>query len=233
MAAAACGRIVTVPKSGSNGGLVPSGDMLIRYRVLGTLDFVNLRYLVVFNTSGNGLTPYGNSLNTAFLNYSFILIFGGTQVGGASFGLLQVIPIASGGFQTVALQVNPSLGLLNPNSSGSNNEFTFTFNRLLLTPLSSTSPSPSPSSSPTAGPTSIPTLASGVSSLWAINLFSTDANNNAIDAIAFNGISDTTFNQFVVNTLAPFDVVYNKPAGYSQVQQVNAQIIAAEVINEP
>jgi hypothetical protein len=233
MAAAACGRIVTVPKTGSSGGLVPAGNMLIRYRVLGTLDFANLRYLMVFNTSGNGLTPYANSLNTAYLNYSFILVFGGTQVSGASFGLLQVIPIASGGFQTVALQVNPSLGLLNANSSGSGNEFTFSFNRLLLTPLANTSPTPVPSSTPTAGPTSIPTLASGVSSLWAINLFSTDANNNAIDAIAFGGISDQTFSQFVVDTLSPFDVVYNKPGGYTQVQNINAQIIAAEVINQP
>ena len=203
--------------------------MLIRYRVLGTLDFTNLRYLVVFNTNGNGQTPYANALNTAFLNFSFILVFGGTQAGGASFGLLQVIPIASGGFQTVALQVNPQLGTLNANSNGTGNEFTFSFNRLLLTPLASTSPTPA--ASPT--PAGIPTLTSGVSSLWAINLFSADANNNPIDGIAFTGISDTTFNQFQVNTLAPFDVVVNKPSGYTQVANVNAQIIAAEVINQP
>ena len=62
-------------------------------------------------------------------------MFGGTQLGGASFGLLQVIPIASGGFQTVALQVNPQLGTLIPNSNGVGTEFTFTFNRTLLTPI--------------------------------------------------------------------------------------------------
>jgi hypothetical protein len=232
MAAAACGRIVTVPKTGTNGGLVPSGDMLVRYRVLGTLDFVNLRYLVVFNTSGNGLTPYANSLNTSFLNFSFILIFGGSQVGGASFGLLQVIPIASGGFQTVVLQPAPQfVTSFNANSSGQGNEFTFTFNRLLLTPLQSTSPSPTPS--PTAAPTAFPTLLSGVSSLWAINLFSADANNNPIDAIAFGGITDTTFSSFVVNTLTPFDVPVNKTPGFTQVSNINAQITAAEIINEP
>jgi hypothetical protein len=231
MAAAACGRIITVPKTAAQSGLVPSGDMSIRYQVLGTLDFTNLRYLVVFNTNGNGVTPYANSLNTAFLNFSFILVFGGTQVGGASFGLLQVIPIASGGYQTVALQVNPQLGILNPNSSGSGNQFTFTFSRSLLTPLTTTSPSPS--LTPTPGPTAYPTLASGISSLWAINLFSTDASNNPIDGIAFGGINDTTFNQWVVNTLAPYDVAYSKPAGYTQVSNPNAQIIAGEVINQP
>src|SRR5580693_9401609 len=46
MAAAACGRIVTVPKTGTSNGLVPSGDMSIRYQTAGPLDFVNLRYLV-------------------------------------------------------------------------------------------------------------------------------------------------------------------------------------------
>lgn len=205
--------------------------MLVRYRVAGTLDFTNLRYLVVFNTNGNGQTPYANSLNTAFLNFSFILIFGGTQAGGASFGLLQVIPIASGGYQTVALQVNPQLGTLNANTTGNGNEFTFTFNRSLLTPLPATSPSPT--STPTAGPTAYPTLASGISSLWAINYFSADGSNNPIDAIAFSGIGDTTYSQWVVNTLAPFDVPVVKAPGYTQVTNPNAQIVSGEVINQP
>ena len=232
-AAAACGRIVTVPKTGAIGGLVPAGNMFIRYRVLGTLDFTSLRYLVVFNTSGNGVTPYApNILNTSYLNYSFILVFGGTQVGGASFGLLQVIPIASGGFQTVGLQPAPQyVTSFNANSSGQGNEFTFTFNRLLLTPLQNASPTPT--TTPTAGPTSAPTLLSGVSSLWAINAFSADSNNQPIDAIAFGGITDTTFSSFVVNTLAPFDVPVNKAAGSSQVTNINAQLAAVEIINQP
>jgi hypothetical protein len=231
MAAAACGRIVTVPKTGSTGGLVPSGDMFIRYRVAGTLDFNNLRYLVVFNTSGNGLTPYApNLLNTSYLNYSFILIFGGSQVGGAAYGLLQVIPIASGGFQTVALQINPQfVTAFNANSSGTGNEFTFTFNRFLLTPITSASPTPVPSPSPNAAPT----LANGVSSLWAINAFSADVNNNPIDAIAFGGIADQTFSSFVINTLAAFDSPVNKAAGATQVQNINAQIAAVEILNQP
>ena len=193
----------------------------------GTLDFSNLRYLVVFNTNGDGHTPYANSLNTAFLDFSFILIFGGTQLGGASFGLLQVIPIGSGGYTTVPLQVNPQLGTLISNSSSS---FTFTFNRSLITPQQSTTPTPVP----TLAPNVAPTLPSGISTVWELNLFSADSTgNNAIDAIAFNGINDTTFNQFTIDTTQPFDQVVNKAPGYVQVANQNAQIVAAEVINQP
>jgi hypothetical protein len=231
MAAAACGRIVTVPKAGAS-GQVPAGNMLIRYRVLGVLDFQNLRYVVDFNTNGNGQTPSAPNIAT-YTNYSFILIFGGTQASGAAYAVAQVVNSGSGGFTSVVLPQAPQyVTNFNPNSSGNNNEFTFTFNRFLLSPLQSATPTPAPSPTPVG----IPTLLSGVSSLWAINMFSEDASNNPspIDAISSNGVSDTTFNSFVVNTLVPFDVVSNKPVPPPvQVANPNAQIIAAEVINTP
>jgi hypothetical protein len=207
--------------------------MFIRYRVAGSLDFVGVRYLIVFNTSGNGQTPYApNLLNTSYLNYSFILVFGGTTLG-AQVALLQIVATGtSNGFTTVPLQINPQfVTSFNANSSGTGNEFTYTFNRLLLTPLTSASPTPSPA--PPATPNPIPTLASGVSSLWALNAFSADVNDQPIDAIAFNGITDQTFSGFVVNTLAPFDNPVNKPAGAVQVTNPNAQIAAVEILNQP
>ena len=207
--------------------------MFVRYRVLGSLDFVNVHYLVVFNTSGNGQTPYAPSFGTTYLNYSFILVFGGTQAGGAAYSVLQVIPIASGGYQTVPLPQAPQYVTgFNVNSSGRGNEFTFTFNRFLLTPLQSASPRPT--STPTAAPTAYPTLASGISSLWAINVFSGDSNNNPIDAISVGGIADQTFNSLVVNTLATFDVPITKPVPPPvQVTNPNAQITQVEIINTP
>jgi hypothetical protein len=69
--------------------------------------------------------------------------------------------------------------------------------------------------------------------LWAINAFSADANDQPIDAIAFNGITYQTFNSFVVNTLAPFDVPVNKAAGATQVTNPNAQISVVEILNQP
>jgi hypothetical protein len=205
--------------------------MFIRYRVLGTLDFTNLHYLVVFNTSGNGQTPYAPNIAT-YTNYSFILVFGGTQVAGAAYAVFQIINSGtSAGFQTVQLPQAPQfITSFNPNSSGSGNEFTFTFNRLLLQPLVSSSPSPTPA----ATPNPYPTLASGVSSLWAINIFSADLLNNPIDAISIGGINDVTFNTYVINTLQVYDVPVNKPVPPPvQVSNPNAQIVAVEIINSP
>jgi hypothetical protein len=235
MAAAACGRIVTVPPTGSSGSLVPAGNMFIRYRVEGTLDFVNVHYLVVFNTSGNGITPYAAPGLQQFANYSFILVFGGTAAAGAAYALLQVVNSGtSSGFQTVSLGITPAfITNFNANSSGTGNEFTFTFNRNLLTAIATSSPTPTPSASPT--PAAYPTLLSGQSSLWAINCFTADPSNNPIDAISpVNGINDTTFSSFVINTLQPFDVPVNKstPPVY-QVANPNAQLIAVEIINTP
>jgi hypothetical protein len=210
--------------------------MFIRYRVEGTLDFVNYHYLVVFNTSGNGITPYAAPGLQQFANYSFILVFGGTAAAGAAYALLQVVNSGtSSGFQTVSLGINPAfITNFNANSSGTGNEFTFTFNRDLLTPITTSSPTPSPAPTPSSSATSIPTLLSGVSSLWAINCFSADTNNNPIDAVSpVNGINDTTFSSFVVNTLQPFDVPVNKPLPATFQVTPNAQIVAVEIINSP
>ena len=161
-------------------------------------------------------------------------MFGGTAAAGAAYTVLQVENSGtSQGFQTISLGINPAyITNFNANSSGTGNEFTFTFNRLLLTPITTASPTPVPSATPS--PNAIPTLASGVSSLWALNCFSADTNNNPIDAISPNGINDTTFSSFVVNTLAAFDVPVNKPTPpVVQVSNVNAQVIAVEIINTP
>jgi hypothetical protein len=205
--------------------------MFIRYRVLGTLDFTNLTYLVVFNTSGNGQTPYAPNIQS-YVNYSFILAFGGTQISGAAYEVFQVVNSGtSAGFQTVALVPAPQyVTSFNPNSSGTGNEFTFTFNRLLLTPRARATPTPVPSPTPVA----IPTLASGVSSLWAINAFSADTSYHPIDGISNSGVTDVSFNSFVVNTLQAFDIPVNKPSPPPiQVSNLNAQVMAVEIINEP
>ncbi len=253
MAVAACGRIVTVPKNTTNQLAIPAGNMYIRFRTLGNLNFGNLYYVIVFNTSGNAQEPYAATF-ASYTNYSFALVFGGTGLAGASYQLLQVISTgSSAGFTTRSIPISPLyVTNFNANSSGSGNEFTFTFNRLLLltvpNPLASGSPSASPSPTPTATPTGpaptptptatpnpqvSPSTSPGTSTTWAINFFSTDTNFNPIDAIANNGINDVSF-RYVVDTTQNFDQVVNKPNPPPvTVQNQSAQITAIEVINAP
>ena len=226
--AAACGRIVTVPKVGAGTG-VPAGNMFIRFRTAGPLDFVNLRYVVVFNTSGNGQPVLATSINS-FANYSFELIFGGTNVGGASYQVLQILPTgtASGYTQLQVPILTQYVTNFNPNSNGTGNEFTFTFNRFLLTPIST----PAPTATPT-GATPAPGPFPGVSTFWDLNFFSTDLQGNPIDAISNNGVQDVSFNDQVTTTAAS-DQVFNKPSPPPiQVSNAAAQVMAIEVINTP
>jgi hypothetical protein len=211
--------------------------MSIRFRTLGSLNFTNLYYVVVFNTSGNGQEPYPVGIQGTYTNYSFLLVFGGTSVAGASYQLLQVISTgSSAGFTTRPVQINPSyVANFNPNSDGTGNEFTFVFNRnlLLTVPNPNVSPSPAASASPSPAPTVTPTISPGTSTLWAMNFFSTDTSFNPIDAIANNGINDVSFT-YVVDTTVAFDEPVNKPLPPPvQVANQSAQIIAIEVINAP
>ena len=49
-----CGRQVTGLDLPSGGAILPVGRTAIRFETAGPLDFQNLTYLIVFNTSGNG-----------------------------------------------------------------------------------------------------------------------------------------------------------------------------------
>ena len=230
MMVAACGRIVTVPKT-STGVAAPAGNMFIRVRTVQTLDFTGGRYIVVFNTSGNGVTPLATQI-ASFSNYSFELIFGGTNVGGASYQLLQIVPSGtSAGYQQISVPIQQQyVTNFNPNSNGTNTEFTFTFNRLLLTPIATPSPSAAPTA-PTPSPGPNPTLQPGVSTLWAMNVFSTDPSGNPIDGIATNGVQDVTFKGLVIDTTQPVDDLITKPLAAAP--QVNPEVSVVEVINAP
>jgi hypothetical protein len=233
MLVAACGRIITVPRTG--GTTVPAGNMLIRFRTQGTLDFTNQRYVIVFNTSGNGQQPLAPSFSS-FLNYSFELIFGGTNIAGASYALLQIFPNGtSSGYSQISIPVQTQfITNFNPNSNGIGNEFTFTFNRQWLNvpnPVATASPVP-PVPPPSPGPT--PTLAPGQSTLWNMAFFSADSTANIVlDSIGTNGVQDTSF-IFQIDVTQVSDRVINKPFPPPiQVNPSSAQVIAIEVINSP
>lgn len=243
MVVVACGRIVTKPNGTVGTGGVPSGNMLIRFRTQGPLNFTTFRYAVVFNTSGNGRQPYAPQIQD-YTNYSFILAFGGTSITGTSYALFQLIPGASSGPTPLQFPISQQfVTSYNPNSSGQGNEFTFNFNRLLLetipnpnssaTPVGTATPTASPTATPAGGATAVPTIAPGTSTLWNLNFFSTDTSNNAIDAISNLGVTDVSF-QMQIDTTQSFDQVVTKPIPPPfPVQNPSSQVIQIEVINTP
>lgn len=188
--------------------------MLLRFRVNGPLDFTNVRYVIVFNTTGNGVEPYANAL-TGIFNYSFAWVVGGSG-GLAAPALVQYFAVPGTGtnLQTRQVVVPPQfaqLQILTPSAPG---EFTLTFSRSLFN-------TPSPAGT-------------RLSPRWSVNFITTDAAGHPIDANGTTGITDTSFSGYaMVNTAQQFDLRYYKPAGSTAVSNPSAAINQNEIINTP
>lgn len=254
MVLSACGRQITgVGSATSNSNVtVQPGFMSLRFRVNAALDFTNVRYVIVFNTSGSGAQPYANALTSGFQNYSFAWIVGGTG-GNAQPQLVQYfsVPGTGTGLQTQPVVVPPQNVQLQIGTSGNAGEFTLTFARVSFNvpnPAVSASPTPGASATatatPTAGPTPSPTpsAATPAPSLipttpaqvnWNINFFTTDPSGNPIDANGTQGILDTSFVQSVNVTQVVNGPAYVKPAGSSTVNNQSAAISQDQVNNNP
>ena len=253
---AACGRQVTGLNGTGTTNSIPSGQMLIRFRTLGTLDLIANRYVIVFNTTGNGQQPYANGFITGLTNYSFTFVVGATA-GLAQFPLLNeyYFPPGSQQASSFPVPINSQQVQFNPNSNGSGTEFTLTFLRtaLLCAPVANPSPSPSPSPaagasatptpspSPTgtgASPTPSPSPANGTcatlggrSTTWNINFITTDAQSLPVDAFGASGKDDVSF-QLQVDTTTAFDRQIQR-ATQLQINPQSAQISGGEIINSP
>lgn len=245
---AACGRQVT----GLGGsGTIPAGQMLIRFRTLAPLDLNNNRYLVVFNTTGNGQEPYANGFITGFVNYSFAFVLGGSN-GLAQFPQLYeyYFPPGSQRANTYNVSLTPQQVQFTPNSNGNGTEFTFTFQRTALlcapVPIASPSPTATPSSAATATPTAAatasppptasplaPTCATlnGRATTWLINFITTDPSGAPIDALGASGKDDVSFTLSVDTTLARDQQIQR--ATQLQINPQSAQITGGEIINSP
>jgi len=249
---AACGRQVT--GLGGSGNSIPAGQMLIRFRTLAPIDLNNNRYLIVFNTTGNGQEPYANGFITGFVNFSFAFILGGSN-GVAQFPQLfeYYFPPGSQRAAQYNVSLTPQQVQFTPNSNGNGTEFTLKFQRtaLLCAPVPNPSPSPTASPSaaatatPTAGPTGAtaaptptssplaPTCATlnGRATTWNINFITTDAGSNPIDALGASGKDDVSFN-LVVDTTKASDQQIQR-ATQLQINPQSAQITGGEIINSP
>lgn len=213
--------------------------MSLRFRVNGPLDFNNIQYVIVFNTSGstsssNGM-PYANALTTGFQNYSYAWIVGGTGTGAQAELVQYFVNISNGTIGTTPVVVPAGQSQLQVGTSGTQNEFTLQFARALFN-----QPNPSVATSPNPAPTTT------AQQTWFINFFTANANpqngqvGTAIDANGTTGIQDTSFilsiptQQVVTGSSGIPNNPYIKPAG-SSVAGSNpaAQINQTEVDNNP
>lgn len=186
--------------------------MLLRFRVAGPLDFTRVRYVILFNTTGNGLVPYVSP--TSMANYSFAWVIGGSG-GTAQPQLLQYFSgPAAGGLQTRPIVVPPQFAQLSITNGGAPGEFTLAFNRALFNAPSPTGQQLSP--------------------IWSVNFITTDLQGNPIDANGTTGISDVSFQTYArINTAQFADLRYFKPAGSNAVSNPSAAIAQNEIINNP
>jgi len=224
--AIACGRQVTPNPPGGDtpgGGLTP-GFMQVKFRTATAMDFTNVRYVIVFNTSGTGTEPYPLYCNASnnWRDCYFQFIVGGNGAS-ASVRLIQFFrqpgPNNTVTVSTQNLPFTPQDVILTPNTNGQNTEFTLTFNRALLFGLT-----------PSGGPTAPPTAAA--QNTWLMNFFTVDSGGSILDTPGFNGANDVTFS-FSVDVTQGFDRQFTTPPGATQASNQAAQITSGEVINNP
>ena len=233
-----CGHQVTGLNQ-PNGGIVPSGQTLIRFETQGQPDFNNFKYLIVFNTSGNGHVPYALGYNSNYMDWSFAILVGGGPNFANSPVVFQYYSDASqaGGVnqRTIGYATGTlNFSVLSPTSAASYG-FDIRFNRCILdfpSPINTTGlPTPAPSPHPVG--TSCPPFYYLLSSTWVMNMFSIDTTNTVVDSLG-NGPSDTSYPGFTFNTAATLPgQSYIKPVTGTSPQNPSAAIYGVVVFNTP
>jgi hypothetical protein len=213
---AACGRQVTPNPPGLGPGGTPVGYMSIFFTVGATFNFSSYQYMVVFNTSGDGVTPSTDTLQTNWRGYDYAVIALGNGV--SSFARAAQfrrstqnphIPPSILYFGTTPQQFS-----FNLNANGTQSEFSVLAQRSIFA-------SPAPSASP--------------SNSWTFNAFTTQANNLGqwvfYDSMGSGGPVDPQFVSPVLNMTQCFDSTFF--ARYTGVSDPAAQIVTIEIANNP
>lgn len=230
MTLSGCGRQVTGLDVPSGNGLVPVGQTLIRFETAGPLDFQNLTYLIVFNTTGNNQQPYALGYNTDFRNWSAFFIVGG----GANFAnapnLLQVYQNPSNGAaQTYNVTIPTGTVTFQTTIPTANSPYGFqiTFNRCLLDlPVPSGTPQPPVTVNRTCPPYTY------IATNWNVSLFTVDRTGAPVDSLGTNGPNDTSY-KFGFDTAFDVNQNYFKPVSNTTVSNPSAQIVGIEVFSTP
>jgi hypothetical protein len=177
----ACGRQVTPNPAGLGAGGAPPGFMAVTFDVGGPLNFSTYQYMIVLNTTGSGVTPSTDTLQTNWNGYSFAIVALGN--GAATFAepvafLRNSNPHISPAW--VRLGSTPQTFSYNLNNNGTQTEFSI----LAQTGIFRTAaPSPAPSSTPAP--------------VWKFNAFTTQASSQGqwqfFDSMGAGGPVDPQF----------------------------------------
>ena len=193
--------------------------MAIHFDVAAPFNFQNYQYMVVFNTTGSGVTPSTDTLQTNWAGYSFALIALGT--GGTSYAEpVQFVTNQNPHIPPswLRLGTTPQQFTYNPNSNGSGTEFSLVFQRSILKGIAS--PSPSPSASP--------------NNLWTFNAYTAQASSGGpwyfLDSMGAGGPIDPQFVSPKLCVTEPFDNTYY---GLYTPSDPTAQIVSIEISNNP
>jgi len=150
----ACGHQVTPSPSTSD----LSGDIVLKFRVNGTLDFNDFTYIIAIDTCGGG-TPYPQAYNTTYNSFSYGFFVGASySVALPELFEYFVNPNSSGQILSQMVPESSSLEQFTPNDNGQGNEFELIFNRSeLANPLQQAQPCPNISPVPTTAGGATPT----------------------------------------------------------------------------
>jgi hypothetical protein len=214
---AACGRQVTPNPPGLGPGGAPPGFLAVFFDVEQPFNFSQYQYYLVFNTTGNGVTPSTDTIQTNWAGYSYALIALGNGISSYA-EPVQFRRSASNPHIPPAwlrLGTTPQIFSYNLNSNGSGTEFSILAQKRVLS-------SPMPSPSPT-------------SNVWTFNAFVAQASNlgewTMYDSLGAGGPTDPQFVSPQLCMTEPFDNTYYSQ-GYVPPDPA-AQIVSVELANNP
>lgn len=217
--------------------------MSVRFTVSGAFNYSTYDYIVVFNTTGNGLTPLpAQGAQANYTAFSDALIISGNSGGGVTEVPVQFVSNGTSLPPAVIALSPPGQDLIfNANSNELQTQFQVEFNRAIFSSLLAT-PTPSASASPSASPTTSASP-SPVGNVWKFNCFVTQqgsvggafgggsGNYTPVDSLGAGGATDTSFVSPNLPITTSFDIVQN--ALGNTAPDASSTIVSCEIANNP
>lgn len=198
--------------------------MAAYFDVASPFTFSNYQYMFVFNTTGSGVTPSVQTLQTNWAGYSFALI----ALGNGATAYAKPVQFVKNANKNISpawlpLGTTPQQFSFNPNNNGAGTEFSMLFKQSIFKGISSPSPGPSPTSS-----------ALPYARTWTFNAFVTQASSQGpwafYDSMGPGGPVPPDFVSPTLCITEPFDNTYY---AFFTPGDPSAQIVSVEIANNP